>query len=96
MYKTTIIAIKTRTKKEGCTKPNSLPSEVKGKTSVVATITIVARIKYFLGKLLKKGLRLRITSTIKLAERTDSTNHPVLNRSMGLCQNKKISTPKAM
>jgi hypothetical protein len=62
---------------DGWAKPNRLPSGEKRKISVAPTITIVVRSKYFPGKLLKNGPRLRITSTIKLAEKTDSTNHPV-------------------
>ena len=65
----------------GGVNPNRVPSEVKGKTSVTPTITRVDNSKYFPGWLLKNGLRLRITNTIRLAERTDSMNHPVLNRS---------------
>jgi hypothetical protein len=41
---------------------------------------MVVNSKYFPGKLLKNGLRLRITSTIRLAEITDSANQPVLNK----------------
>ena len=55
--------------------------EVKGKMSVAMTTAIVATDRYFPGRLLKKGLRLRITSTMIAAEMTDSMNHPVLNRS---------------
>ncbi len=50
---------------------------------------MVVNSKYFPGELLKNGLRLRITSTIKLAERTDSMNHPVLNKLHRTLQNKK-------
>ncbi len=46
---------------------------------VTTTITRVANRRYFPGLLLKNGLRLRITSTIKQAETTDSMNQPVLN-----------------
>jgi hypothetical protein len=55
--------IKRRTKRGGWAKPCRLPNGVKGKISVVPTITIVVRSKYFHGKLLKNGLRVRITST---------------------------------
>ena len=64
--------------------PKSLPSKVKGKISVAATINRVVINRYFPGVLLKKGPLLRITSTIRLAEITDSTNQPVLNRVIGL------------
>ena len=57
---------------------------MKGKISVAPTITRVVNSRHFPRKLLKKDLRLRITSTIKLAEIADSTNQPVLNRVIGL------------
>ena len=60
-------------------KPKTPPSGVKGKISVTTTTNSVAINKYFPGLLLKKGLRLRITSTIREAETTDSRNQPVLN-----------------
>jgi hypothetical protein len=53
--------IKRRTNRAVWVKPNWLPSGVKGKISVAPTIAIV--VKYFPGKLLKNGLRVRITST---------------------------------
>ena len=59
--------------------PKTIPSGVKGKTSVIITIDNVAINRYFPGLLLKKGFRLRITSTMSDAEMTDSRNHPVLN-----------------
>jgi hypothetical protein len=61
------------------TKSNIFPIGVKGKISVAITIEIVATNRYFPGRLLKKGLLLRMTSTIIEAEITDSMNHPVLN-----------------
>jgi hypothetical protein len=59
--------------------PKITPSGVKGKISVKATVERVATDRYFDGLLLKKGFRLRMTSTINEAEQTDSRNHPVLN-----------------
>jgi len=59
--------------------PKTLPKGVKGKIRVKATTNKVARSKYLPGRLFSKGLRLRITSTIKDAEMTDSMNHPVRN-----------------
>jgi hypothetical protein len=56
-----------------------MPSGVKGKISVRTTVERVATNRYFDGLLLKKGFRLRMTSTISDAEQTDSKNHPVLN-----------------
>jgi hypothetical protein len=52
---------------------------VKGIITVAVTIDRVAIKRYFPGRLLKEGLRLRITSTINDAEITDSKNQPVLN-----------------
>jgi len=49
---------------------------VKGKTIVTTTVSRVAINKYFPGLLLKKGPRVRITSTTTGAEMTDSTNQP--------------------
>ena len=74
-------------------KPKSTPSDVKGNTSVMPTITMVVINRYFPGELLKKGPRLRITRTIRLAEITDSTNQPVLNILIELLKTKR-STPK--
>ena len=42
-------------------------------------LSSVASKRYFPGWLLKNGLRLRMTSTIKEADETDSRNHPVRN-----------------
>ena len=55
------------------------PDRGKGKISVAMTIEIVAKNRYFPGRLLKKGLLPRMTSTIIAAEKTDSINYPVLN-----------------
>jgi hypothetical protein len=55
--------IKRRTNRTVWAKPNRLLIGVKGKISVAPTIAIVVRSKYFPGKLLKNGLRVRITST---------------------------------
>lgn len=59
--------------------PKILANGVKGTITVITTIDRVAINKYFPGRLLKEGLRLRITSTINDAETTDSRNQPVLN-----------------
>ena len=59
--------------------PNIPASGVKGRITVTATIDSVAIRRYFPGRLLKKGCRVRITSTINDAETTDSRNQPVLN-----------------
>jgi hypothetical protein len=59
--------------------PKIAPSGVKGRTTVATTVNRVAIKRYFAGLLLKKGFRLRMTSTIKDAEMTDSRNQPVLN-----------------
>jgi hypothetical protein len=53
-------------------KPKISSSRVKGKIGVTTTINRVAINRYFPGLLLKKGFRLRITSTISDAEITDS------------------------
>ena len=45
--------------------------------------------RYLLGTLLKKGPLLRITSTIRLAEITDSMNQPVLNKTSRAFKNQK-------
>ena len=55
------------------------PSGVKGRISVAAATMNVAMKSRRPGRLRKKGLRVRITSTISEAEMTDSMNHPVRN-----------------
>jgi hypothetical protein len=59
--------------------PKIRPSGLKGRINVTTTTKSVAINKYFPGLLLKKGFRLRMTSTIREAEITDSRNQPVLN-----------------
>jgi hypothetical protein len=59
--------------------PKIPPSGVKGSTTVTTTVNSVAMRRYFDGLLLKNGFRLRMTSTIRDAEITDSRNQPVLN-----------------
>ena len=73
--------------------PKILPSTVKGNTSVIpATSRVVIR-RYLLGILLKNDPLDRITNTIKLAEITDSTNQPVLNKTKSLLKTRR-RTPK--
>jgi hypothetical protein len=74
-----MIPIGRRNERDSELKPKMSPSGVKGKISVKTTVKKVAIDKYVDGLLLKKGLRLRMTSTISDAEQTDSRNHPVLN-----------------
>ncbi len=62
------------------------PTGVKGNASVATTTRNVASIRYFPGRLLKKGFRLRMTSTISEAETTDSRNQPVRNCSGVACK----------
>ena len=57
----------------------SVTGKIKGIASVRATIIMVVINKYLLGLLLKIGLLLLITSTIRDVEITDSINHAVLN-----------------
>ena len=59
------------------TNPNIRPSGVKGKIRVTPATMSVAMSRYRPGLLLKKGLRLRMTSTMTEAEITDSINQPV-------------------
>jgi len=72
--------------------PSTSATGVYGSTSVTPTISNVEINRYFPGLLLKKGLRLLITSTINDAEMTDSINHPVLKISFEACRI-KIRTP---
>jgi len=74
--------------------PKKLPNKVKGKIIVATTINNVVIKRYFPGTLLKNGPLLRITSTIRLAEITDSMNQPVLNNVIGVLKTRR-STPKA-
>ncbi len=79
MYAITITAITTRNEIDNRVNPKISPNGVKGRITVRITTARVAVNRYFEGLLLKKGFRLRITSTIKEAEITDSKNQPVLN-----------------
>src|SRR5450631_3409329 len=78
----TIIAMTTRNDIGSRLNPKISPSGVKGRTTVTTTVNRVAINRYFAGLLLKKGFRLRMTSTISDAEMTDSRNQPVLNWSL--------------
>src|SRR5207247_7307257 len=80
MYPITIITTSRRNEIGSGLNPKIMPSGVKGKISVRTTVERVATNRYFDGLLLKKGFRLRMTSTISDAEQTDSKNHPVRNR----------------
>lgn len=59
--------------------PKISPNGVNGKINATTTINRVAINRDFDGLLLKKGFRLRITSTISDAETTDFRNQPALN-----------------
>ena len=74
-----MIPIGRRNETDNGLNPKMSPSGVKGKISVRTTVKRVAINKYVDGLLLKKGLRLRMTSTMSDAEQTDSKNHPVRN-----------------
>ena len=74
-------------------KPNTVPSGVNGKINVITAIDKVAINRYFPGRLLKKGLRLRMTRTIIDADITDSRNQPVRN-SPSLAWSMSKSNPK--
>ena len=59
--------------------PNNLPRGVQGRAKVRIAMSRVVPKRYFPGTLLKKGFLVRITSTIREADNTDSRNQPVLN-----------------
>lgn len=63
--------------KGNLTKSNQVQTGVNGNTSTNKTITAVAIERYLPGRLLKKGNLVRTTSTINVAEMTDSINHAV-------------------
>lgn len=76
-----------------CPNPKTSPSGVKGNASVTITVNRVASDRYFAGLLLKKGFRLRITSTINDAEITDSN---VVSPSVVVCSCWSISVAEIL
>jgi len=79
MYAIIIIPMSTRNEIDSRVNPKISPIGVRGRITVRITTKRVAISRNFEGLLLKKGFRLRITSTISDAEITDSKNQPVLN-----------------
>ena len=68
--------------------PNIGARGVYGNMRVTTTIDMVAMNKFLPGRLLTKGLWVRITNTIKVAEMTDSTNQLVRNWVSEACKMK--------
>src|SRR5476649_1249327 len=84
-----MIAISRRYESGTGLNPKSSPSGVKGSATVAKTVDRVAIRRYFDGLLRTKDLRVRITSTIRHAETTDSRNQPVRNWSWFACRMKR-------
>jgi len=79
MYIPTITAMTTRKSADILVKPKGSDSGVNGKIIVKRPTRIVTTINDLLGLDEKNGLRVRMISTTKEAEITDSMNHPVRN-----------------
>lgn len=79
MYNIIMIPMSRKNENGKGLKPRISATGVKGIIIVTTTIDSVAIKRYFPGRLLKKGFRLQITSTINDAEMTDSRNQLVLN-----------------